>query len=193
MGNPVVPADAGRFPHRMAARIACAIRSAVFRGEGGPSPLPSPAAPGRPTTRLRFRLTNIPDPEAVAEPRAEGPEPLERAEVVDLAYGRCGEGEEIHAILKSDFAGGDDAAPEVRGERLLVAMGGGVARGGGAAAGVRPGGRLAAGADEAAAGEVPCGGAVVRRGRRVALVLPAPEREAFRDALARLDALPIRC
>ena len=44
MGNPVVRADAGRFPHRVAARIACAIRSAVFRGEGGPSPHPSPAA-----------------------------------------------------------------------------------------------------------------------------------------------------
>ena len=46
MGNPVVGADAGRFPHRMAARIAGAIRSAVFRGEGGPSPHPSPAALG---------------------------------------------------------------------------------------------------------------------------------------------------
>ena len=44
MGNPVVRADAGRFPHRMAARIARAIRSARFRGEGGPSPHPSPAA-----------------------------------------------------------------------------------------------------------------------------------------------------
>ena len=44
MGNPIVRAAAGRFPHRMAARIACAIRSAVFRGEGGPSPHPSPAA-----------------------------------------------------------------------------------------------------------------------------------------------------
>ena len=38
MGNPLVRADAGRFPHRMAAGIACAIRSARFRGEGGPSP-----------------------------------------------------------------------------------------------------------------------------------------------------------
>ena len=44
MGNSIVRADAGRFPHRMAARIACAIRSAAFRGEGGPSPHPSPAA-----------------------------------------------------------------------------------------------------------------------------------------------------
>ena len=44
MGNSIVRADAGRFPHRMAARIACAIRSARFRGEGGPSPHPSPAA-----------------------------------------------------------------------------------------------------------------------------------------------------
>ena len=37
-GNPIVLRDAGRFPHRMAARIAGAIRSALFRGEGGPSP-----------------------------------------------------------------------------------------------------------------------------------------------------------
>ena len=45
MGNPIVRAAAGRFPHRMAARIACAIRSALFRGEGGPSsPRPSAAA-----------------------------------------------------------------------------------------------------------------------------------------------------
>ena len=44
MGTPIVGADAGRFPHRMAARIAGTIRSAVFRGEGGPSPHPSPAA-----------------------------------------------------------------------------------------------------------------------------------------------------
>ena len=47
MGNPVVRADAGRFPHRMAARIACAIRSAVFRGEGGPSPAALRAASAR--------------------------------------------------------------------------------------------------------------------------------------------------
>ena len=44
MGNPIVRADAGRFPHRVTARIAGAIRSALFRGEGGPSPHPSPAA-----------------------------------------------------------------------------------------------------------------------------------------------------
>ncbi len=43
-GTPVVRADAGRFPHRVAARIAGATRSARFRGEGGPSPHPSPAA-----------------------------------------------------------------------------------------------------------------------------------------------------
>ena len=44
MGNFIVRADAGRFPHRVAVRIACAIRTAVFRGEGGPSPHPAPAA-----------------------------------------------------------------------------------------------------------------------------------------------------
>ena len=63
MGNPIVRAGAGLpegefapgdtrvhrpggcgAPHRMAARIARATRSALFRGEGGPSPHPSPAA-----------------------------------------------------------------------------------------------------------------------------------------------------
>ena len=47
MGNPVVRAEVGRFPHRMAARIACVIRSAVFRGEGGPSPAALRAASAR--------------------------------------------------------------------------------------------------------------------------------------------------
>ncbi len=55
MGNPVIRADGGRFPHRMAARIAWAIRSARFRGEGGSSaaareglsPQPAEAPPRR--------------------------------------------------------------------------------------------------------------------------------------------------
>ena len=47
MGNPTVRADAGPFPHRMADRIAGAIRSAVFRGEGGPSPAALRAASAR--------------------------------------------------------------------------------------------------------------------------------------------------
>ena len=42
-GEPHPPGGCGA-PHRMAARIASAIRSALFRGEGGPSPRPSPAA-----------------------------------------------------------------------------------------------------------------------------------------------------
>ena len=44
MRNPVARAVAGRFPHPVAARIAGAIRSALFRREGEPSPRPSPAA-----------------------------------------------------------------------------------------------------------------------------------------------------
>lgn len=43
--------------------------------------------------RLRLLFTNIPDPE-------------EKVGVVELYYGRCGEGEGIHSILKRDFAGG---------------------------------------------------------------------------------------
>ncbi len=47
MGNPIVRTDARRFPHRMAARIAGAIRAARFRGEGEPSPAAFRAASAR--------------------------------------------------------------------------------------------------------------------------------------------------
>ena len=47
MGNPGVRADAGRCLHRVAARIAGTIRSALSRGEGGPSPAALRAASAR--------------------------------------------------------------------------------------------------------------------------------------------------
>ena len=66
-----------------------------LRGQPGIGENDLPVVPGRPAVRPRFRFTNIPDPEAVVEPRDEGPESLEGAAVVDLGYGRCAEGEEI--------------------------------------------------------------------------------------------------
>ena len=101
---PFVPNLAVRQPDRHTLRYLAVRRP--LRGQLGIGENDLPAVPGRPAMRLRFLFTNIPDPEAVVEPRGAGPESLEGAEVVDLAYGRCGEGEEIHAILKSDFAGG---------------------------------------------------------------------------------------
>ena len=65
-----------------------------------------PAVAGRPAMRVRFLFTNMPHPEAAGKAETEGPGPLGGAAVVELANGRCGEGEEIHSILKSDFAGG---------------------------------------------------------------------------------------
>ncbi len=69
MGNPLVRAEAGRFPHRVAARIAGAIRSAVFRGEGGPSPAALRAASAReglspqPADTVRLPPTTAPGSE----------------------------------------------------------------------------------------------------------------------------------
>ena len=189
---PFVPNLAVRQPDRHTLRYLAVRRP--LRGQLGIGENDLPAVPGRPAMRLRFLFTNIPDPEAVVEPRGAGPESLEGAEVVDLAYGRCGEGEEIHAILKSDFAGGmmpsgkfganacwwqwAAVSHDVVALLRVCALGTDWLR-------VRMK-RLRAKFFHLAA-------RVVRRGRRVALVLPAPEREAFREALARLDALPIRC
>ena len=189
---PFVPNLAVRQPDRHTLRYLAVRRP--LRGQLGIGENDLPAAPGRSAMRLRFRFTNIPDPEAVVEPRGAGPESLEGAEVVDLAYGRCGEGEEIHAILKSDSAGGmmpprkfganacwwrwAAVSHDVVALLRVCALGTDWLR-------VRMK-RLRAKFFHLAA-------RVVRRGRRVALVLPAPEREAFREALARLDALPIRC
>ena len=93
------------------------LRGALGLGEND-----LPATSGRPAMRLRFVFTNIPDPEEKAGKGAGGQRagsgreaesgweqrlsPAVGPAVVELYYGRCGEGEEIHAILKSDYAGG---------------------------------------------------------------------------------------
>lgn len=149
-------------------------------------------APGRPAKRVRFVITNIPDPEGV-EPRGEGPAPLAGAEVVELSYGRCGEGEEIHAILKSDFAGG--MLPPGFGANAcwwqfaavshsVVALLRVCALGAGWLLGRMK--LLRAVFFHRAA-------RVVRYGRQMALLLPKLGMESFRLALARLRALPLRC
>ena len=93
-----------------------------LRGELGLGENDLPASSGRGAMRLRLLFTNIPDPEEKVRAGAGGQRsgsgrgaaagweqrlsPEDGSAVVDLYYGRCGQGEEIHAILKSDFAGG---------------------------------------------------------------------------------------
>ena len=66
-----------------------------------------PARRGRPAMRLRLLFTNIPAPEEKA-PKDGGERlpPASGSRVLKLANGRCGEGEEIHSILKRDLSGG---------------------------------------------------------------------------------------
>ena len=63
-----------------------------------------PARDGRPSYQIRVHLSNLPPPRAPRE-GAGGP-PMEPWEVVRFAQERCGRGEEIHAVLKHDMAGG---------------------------------------------------------------------------------------
>jgi len=56
--------------------------------------------------------------------KANGLKTMDAREVVAAAHERCGHGEEVHAVLKSDLAAG--MMPSVRGERrLAVALGAG--------------------------------------------------------------------
>ena len=58
---------------------------------------------GRPAYRIRAYLSNLAYPPAGPE----GARPaMTAAEVVRFAHERCGHGEEIHAVLKEDLAGG---------------------------------------------------------------------------------------
>lgn len=93
-----------------------------LRGELGLGENDLPATSGRGAMRLRLMFTNIPDPEEKVGVGAGGRRsgsgraaaagwegrllPEEGSAVVELYYGRCGEGEAIHSILKRDFAGG---------------------------------------------------------------------------------------
>ena len=65
-----------------------------------------PATDGRPAYRIRAYMTNFPAPDAVRAEKANGLKVMEAAEVVAAAHQRCGHGEDVHAVLKSDLAAG---------------------------------------------------------------------------------------
>ena len=51
-------------------------------------------------------MTNFPAPDALEAEKANGLRIMETAEVVAAAHERCGHGEKVHAVLKSDLAAG---------------------------------------------------------------------------------------
>ena len=63
----------------------------------------TPAQAGRPAYRYHVYLTNLAYPRA---PREGAGLAMTASEVVRFAHERCGHGEEIHAVLKQDLAGG---------------------------------------------------------------------------------------
>ena len=65
-----------------------------------------PAAHGRPAYRIGAYMTNFPAPDALAMEKANGLKTMHAREVVGAAHDRCGHGEEVHAVLKSDLAAG---------------------------------------------------------------------------------------
>ncbi len=65
-----------------------------------------PAEGGRPAYRIRAYMTNFPAPDALKAEKANGLKTMDAAEVVAAAHERCGHGEEVHAVLKSDLAAG---------------------------------------------------------------------------------------
>ena len=65
-----------------------------------------PAAHGRPAYAIRAYMTNFPAPDALPIEKANGLKTMHAREVVVAAHERCGHGEEVHAVLKSDLAAG---------------------------------------------------------------------------------------
>ncbi len=75
----------------------------VLPGVLGVNPDETPARSGRPAYRYRVYLTNLPYPGRSGEGAGLG---MTASEVVRFAHERCGHGEEVHAVLKQDLAGG---------------------------------------------------------------------------------------
>ena len=162
-------------------------------GELGVDPGDIPAAGGRPAYRLRCCFTNIPAPDATPAELANGLGPRTAAGIVRLAHGRCGQGEAVHSMLKSDLAAGilpsgrlganaawlKAAAVTLNVIALLrtVSMGGGWLR---------------ARMKRIRAVWIHHVGMVSRRGRRTTLVLPPAARHVASalDRLARPQAPP---
>ena len=51
-------------------------------------------------------MTNFLAPDAIRAEKTNGLKVMDAAEVVAAAHERCGRGEEVHAVLKSDLAAG---------------------------------------------------------------------------------------
>ena len=51
-------------------------------------------------------MTNFPALDALAVEKMNGLKTMETSEVVAASHNRCGHGEEVHAVLKSDLAAG---------------------------------------------------------------------------------------
>ena len=101
---PYVSQAAGRARPEHVIRYVVTRR--VLSGELGLGEGELPAARGRPGYAIRAYVTNFPAPDALPIGKANGLKTMDTAEVVAAAYERCGHGEEVHAVLKSDLAGG---------------------------------------------------------------------------------------
>ncbi len=75
----------------------------AWPGELGVGPDERPAESGRPAYRHHAYLTNLPYPGRSGEGAGLA---MTASEVVRFAHERCGHGEEVHAVLKQDLAGG---------------------------------------------------------------------------------------
>ncbi len=90
------PKQAGQLLRHVATRRA-------LPGELGVDPDELPTRDGAPAWRCRVYLTNLPHP---VEPDEGAGLAMSTAELVRFAHERCGRGEEVHAVLKDDLAGG---------------------------------------------------------------------------------------
>lgn len=101
---PYVPASTlAMKPHHVVRHV---VTRRALPGELGLDEGELPAAQGRPACRIGACVTNFPAPDAIRAEKANGLETMDSFEVVAAAHARCGHGEEVHAVLKSDLAAG---------------------------------------------------------------------------------------
>ena len=101
---PYVPAST--YSARPEHVIRFVVTRRVLTGELGLGEGELPASDGSPAYRVSAYMTNFPAPDALPMEKANGLKTTDTAEVVAAAHERCGHGEEVHAVLKSDLAGG---------------------------------------------------------------------------------------
>ena len=91
------------LPHHVIRHVATrrALPGSLGPGEGD-----LPAAHGRPAHAIRACMTDFPAPDALPIEKANGLKTMHAREGVAAARDRCGHGEEVHAVLKSDLAAG---------------------------------------------------------------------------------------